>query len=460
MILNIENLGAIKQAKIDLSKKLTLFCGKNSTGKTYAAYVLHAFLSKRLPFISTKSIMPFYDLYQQIDKDGGSFTLEKKHVEKWVNLKCEYVKKNLSSIFGISDDTCDSFFKDFKLTAEVSEQDLKRPISRTFSFVWGRYTVEKKVGSDVINIKKEVSSIEDTSIENSSAYRPGDNKWLFSIIFDSIIFSNTCRMLTVERNSIYTFKTELSLNRSELIDKIQNLTKADSAIELLKASSRRYPEAIAESLYIANDLVNVQKKKSPYSEIADRIENNLLMGEVSTTPNGDVVFHASSMPKTKQLPFHMSSSIVKTMASLVIYLRHIAKVGDWLIIDEPEMNFHPDVQVLLAKIFSLLANKGLRVVVSTHSDYIVREFNNLIMANSVVRKGSAVSLDDMGYSTDMLLDYNDINVVYFDRKKTTVTANPLPVDEMGFSIESIDETINQQNEIAENLYAALIDDEE
>ena len=148
------------------------------------------------------------------------------------------------------------------------------------------------------------------------------------------------------------------------------------------------------------------------------------------------------------------------MASPVIYLRHIAKVGDWLIIDEPEMNFHPDVQVLLAKVFSLLANKGLRVVVSTHSDYIVREFNNLIMANSVVRKGSAVSLDDMGYSTDMSLDYNDINVVYFDRKKTTVTANPLPVDEMGFSIESIDETINQQNEIAENLYAALIDDEE
>lgn len=452
MILNIENLGAIKQAKIDLSKKLTLFCGKNSTGKTYAAYVLHAFLSKRLLSISTKSIMPFYDLYQQIDKDGGSFTLEKKYVEKWVNLKCEYVRKNLGSIFGISDDTCYSLFKDFKLTAEISEQDFKRLISMTYSFVGGRYKVKKKEGSDKVNIKMLGASI--------GEYRPGDNKWLFSIIFDSIIFSNTCRMLTVERNSIYTFKTELSLSRNELIDKIQNLTKPAKAIELLNASSRRYPAAIRESLRIANDLENVQKYKSPFSEIADRIENDLLMGEVSTTPNGDVVFHASSMPKTKQLPFHMSSSIVKTMASLVIYLRHIATNDEWLIIDEPEMNFHPDVQVLLAKIFSLLANKGLRVVVSTHSDYIVREFNNLIMANSVVRKGSAVSLDDMGYSTDMLLDYNDINVVYFDRKKTTVTANPLPVDEMGFSIESIDETINQQNEVAENLYAALIDDEE
>ncbi|MCR5567669.1 MAG: ATP-binding protein [Paludibacteraceae bacterium] len=453
MILNIENLGAIKQAKIDLSKKLTLFCGKNSTGKTYAAYVLHAFLSERLPpYIFTKSIMPFYDLYQQIDEDGGSFTLEKKYVEKWVNLKCEYVRKNLGSIFGISDDTCDSLFKDFKLTAEISEQDFKRLISMTYSFVGGRYKVKKKEGSDKVNIKMLGVSI--------GEYRPGDNKWLFSIIFDSIIFSNTCRMLTVERNSIYTFKTELSLNRNELIDKIQNLTKPAKAIELLNASSRRYPATIRESLRIANDLENVQKYKSPFSEIADRIENDLLMGEVSTTPNGDVVFQASSMPKTKQLPFHMSSSIVKTMASLVIYLRHIAAKGDCLIIDEPEMNFHPDVQVLLAKIFSLLANKGLRVVVSTHSDYIVREFNNLIMANSVVRKGSAVSLDDMGYSTDMLLDYNDINVVYFDRKNTEVTANPLPVDEMGFSIESIDETINQQNEVAENLYAALIDDEE
>ncbi len=446
MILNIENLGAIKQAKIDLSKKLTLFCGKNSTGKTYAAYVLHAFLTA-VP--SMRDVLSYYGALREQVKKEGFFTIEKKHVEEWVNLKCEHVRKNLGSIFGISDDTCDSLFKDFKLTAEVSEQDFKKAIVKNYVLVKKVYKVKKKEGDNKIYIEADVDSVEN-----------GAEFFLIMDSLDSLVNSDASRMLTVERNSIYTFKTELSLSRNELIDKIQNLTKPDSAIELLNASSRRYPVAISDSLRIANDLENVQKYKSPFSEIADRIENNLLMGEVSTTPNGDVVFHASSMPKTKQLPFHMSSSIVKTMASLVIYLRHIAKVGDWLIIDEPEMNFHPDVQVLLAKVFSLLANKGLRVVVSTHSDYIVREFNNLIMANSVVRKGSAVSLDDMGYSTDMLLDYNDINVVYFDRKTTTVTANPLPVDEMGFSIESIDETINQQNEVAENLYAALIDDEE
>lgn len=447
MILNIENLGVIKQAKIDLSKKLTIFCGGNSTGKTYAAYVLHAFLSA---VYTQRDRLSCYDVFSEQFKKNGYFTIEKKHVEEWVNLKCEYVRKNLGSIFGISDDTCYSLFKDFKLTAEISEQDLKKAIVTTFSSGETKYKVEKKEGENKIKIKKEVVSAE---------YGIND-AFMFEFIIHLIINPGTTRMLTVERNSIYTFKTELSLSRNELIDRIQYLEKPAKAFELLNASSRRYPATIRESLRIANDLENVQKYKSPYSEIADRIENDLLMGEVSTTPNGDVVFQASSMPKTKQLPFHMSSSIVKTMASLVIYLRHIAAKGDCLIIDEPEMNFHPDVQVTLAKIFSLLANKGLRVVVSTHSDYIVREFNNLIMANSVVRKGRSVSLADMGYSTDMLLDYNDINVVYFDRKNTEVTANPLPVDEMGFSIESIDETINQQNEVAENLYAALIDDEE
>lgn len=171
-----------------------------------------------------------------------------------------------------------------------------------------------------------------------------------------LIFANMCsaRMLTVERNSIYTFKTELSLNRNELIDRIQqNDTKSDMDLwGIVYSSSRRYPLAIRMSLRIANDLGNVQKLQSKYADVALEIERALLHGEVSMTKNGDVEFHSDGMLKSKKLPFHLSSSIVKTMASLVVYLKHIAQEGDTLIVDEPEMNFHPDVQVLLAKIFA------------------------------------------------------------------------------------------------------------
>lgn len=212
------------------------------------------------------------------------------------------------------------------------------------------------------------------------------------------------RMLTVERNSIYTFKTELSLSRNELIDHIQQSDGSEFDIfDILNKSSRRYPQAVRRSLQIANDLENVQKYDSKFAPVAELIEKDLLMGEVNMTKNGDVEFHAENMAKNRRLPFHLSSSIVKTMASLVIYLRHIARIGDVLIIDEPEMNFHPDVQVVLARIFAILATRGLRIVVSTHSDYIIRELNNLIMADAIYSRGDESPINELGYQKDMLL---------------------------------------------------------
>ena len=38
MIITVKNLGVIKKAEFDTSKKLTVFCGPNSTGKTYLAF--------------------------------------------------------------------------------------------------------------------------------------------------------------------------------------------------------------------------------------------------------------------------------------------------------------------------------------------------------------------------------------------------------------------------------------
>jgi len=41
MKIRLKNLGVVKEADIDLCKRLNLFCGPNSTGKTYVAYVIY-----------------------------------------------------------------------------------------------------------------------------------------------------------------------------------------------------------------------------------------------------------------------------------------------------------------------------------------------------------------------------------------------------------------------------------
>ncbi len=268
------------------------------------------------------------------------------------------------------------------------------------------------------------------------------------------------RMLTVERNSIYTFNTELSLSRNELIDRLLdvNVKRSESNLaDMVNSGSQRYPLAIRDSLRIANDLDTIQKRKSPYFEFATKIESELLHGEISVNKTGSVEF----VPKTsgkqvKRLPIHMTSSIVKTLSSLIIYLKHLAKKHDLVIIDEPEMNLHPDNQIVLARLFAKLVNKGIRLIISTHSDYIIREFNNVVMAHEMFSAKKTIADIDLSYDKSELLDRKKIDVLYFQfNKKGKVEITNVPLDKYGFNIESIDNTINLQNEITQDLFDSL-----
>lgn len=458
MILNIENLGTVKNAKIDLSKKMILFCGRNSTGKTYVSYILHAFLTDGKVF----KLDSAENLARQI-QENRSFRIEKILIDEWLSKNCQEVMNQLGSVFAISDRTKDKLFSDFKLSVDFSDKDYQYIIANTGikaqmsdgQYVW---KIEKKVGDEQVSVE---CNVDDSIVMTPGSFRLAN--LLCNIFRDMTLGKDSgVRMLTVERNSIYTFKTELSLSRNELIDRIQSQSdKSELDIfDIINSSSRRYPLAVRSSLRVANDLENVQKAESPYAVISRQIEEEILGGEVSMTKNGDVEFRSKSMLKSKRLPFHLSSSIVKTMASLVIYLRHMARPSDTLIIDEPEMNFHPDVQVVLAQIFAILVNKGLKVVVSTHSDYIVREFNNLIMAGAIAARGDMETVSSLGYSSDMLIRQDELSVLLFKLvKRRAVNAVSLNIDDEGFAVESIDNTIQKQNITAETLYAKLYSDD-
>lgn len=458
MILHITNLGAIKQMDINISKNFTLFCGPNGTGKTYASYVLLAFLTTN----TYNHQLLKLDKIVECFRTSGEYSIERSDIETWLANTCEEVEMQLGSIFGVSEDTRNKLFGKFTLRCEYTDEDFMRTqnfqINGTASNGQSMLKITKQKGDVVVKLETDADKIA-KSIESDLRLSSIINDLLRYLIFANM---GSARMLTVERNSIYTFKTELSLNRNELIDRIQqNDTKSDLDLwGMVNSSSRRYPLAIRMSLRIANDLGNVQKLQSKYADIALEIERDLLHGEVSMTKDGDVEFHSDGMSKSKKLPFHLSSSIVKTMASLVVYLKHIAQEGDTLIVDEPEMNFHPDVQVLLAKIFAKLSHIGLKVVISTHSDYIIRETNNMLMAGWLCKQGKDTMAQEIGYSNLFALDADKVNVVFFEHKSKYVLPKSLSIKIYGFDVDTIDETINAQNQIAEKLYDCLTEESE
>ena len=453
MIAEISYLGAIRKAVVDLQKPLTLFCGPNSTGKTYLSYLLYAVLENN-NYIESKSL----DKIVKHLSEHKEFTLHRELVESFIQDVASNIKTNLGSIFGIGDNAVSKLFSQFNLSLTLSEGDFERIIKLPCRLI-------SKNGDREIGIIKEASSdkiIYQINEENSTIERNSlmGLRLMINHFFRLLCFRNIggVRMLTVERNSIYTFKTELSLGRNELIDRIQQKSGRSELdiLDMVNSSSRRYPLAVRSSLRIANDLENIQKINSPYCKIAELIEKGILQGNVKITRNGDVEFISDKAGKTKHLPIHLASSIVKTMSSLVIYLKHIACKGDLLIIDEPEMNFHPNVQISLMRIFAILSKLDLRIIISTHSDYMIREVNNLIMAGTIYPKDPQL-IQVLGYEENMLLNKNNIAVKYFNygKLKRLLDVVDIKVEDEGFAIESIDNTINDQNRITETLYDRL-----
>lgn len=456
MIIDIKNLGIISHVSVDTSRPLIIMCGPNSTGKTYLSYIIYSILSNNLRIVVSCT--------EQIKvkiKEQNEFILNKKFLDEFLNLESEAIKQSVNSIFGLPAESRQDEFRYFKIKLSISDKDYSDIIrNRLLAFLnFQDYRIEIKKEENSNKIKVQI-------------IRKTESEDLIEIPWDFVIYHilRICshypiagsRMLTVERNSIYTFNTELSLSRNELIDRLLDFEENGNSdepgiINIINKGSQRYPITIRDSLRIANDLENIQKRKSPYFSFATQIESELLHGTIGISKMGSVNFQPQTTAKNpKKLPVHMSSSIVKTLSSLIIYLKHLAHKNDLLIIDEPEMNLHPDNQRILAGLFSKMVNNGLRLVISTHSDYIIREFNNLVMAHELSRqKRNGPELKNL-YDKSELLDKKDLEVLYFKfGAKGKVSAKEAPINEFGFSAPTIDASIDRQNEIAERLFDAL-----
>lgn len=322
------------------------------------------------------------------------------------------------------------------------------------------------IGNINVAINKEKNSTDfRLKIENSTLSKENVetlNFWLFTsyLSFLATYPISSSSIFPVERNSIYTFSKELSLSRNDAIDHLHAVAsnKKINAFDFLFKRTTRYPMPIRDGLVIAEDLANIKKTKSNFFSFAEQIETDLLHGKILITNDEEIQFKSEKAPK-KQLPIHLTASIIKTLSSLVVYLKHIAKENDLIIIDEPEINLHPDNQIVLTKLFARLINNGFRVLISTHSDYIVRELNNLIMLSSTKEEVNKLR-EKFQYKQEEGIQKNDIGVYYFNypqkgRNNKHIVVDCLDISETGFEIPSIDKTIDDQNNIAEELFYSL-----
>ena len=85
----------------------------------------------------------------------------------------------------------------------------------------------------------------------------------------------------------------------------------------------------------------------------------------------------------RDLPLSQASSLTTQMIPLVLYLRHYATPGSTIIIEEPEAHMHPAMQVRFMTAIARIVEAGVRVLMTTHSEWILSALANIVRASEL-----------------------------------------------------------------------------
>lgn len=119
-----------------------------------------------------------------------------------------------------------------------------------------------------------------------------------------------------------------------------------------------------------------------------------------------------------QLPIEQAASGLKSLSWLYLMIKHDL-LGEVLFLDEPEVNLHPLYQDKLAAFIGELIKSGVKVFLSTHSDYLLESINKNIHSGTFKADVWQGTLTETGAAyngyeanTNQLIDTMPLNEIY------------------------------------------------
>jgi hypothetical protein len=212
-----------------------------------------------------------------------------------------------------------------------------------------------------------------------------------------------------------------------------------------------------KSLVVMENNYEGAQRPETFTQALNYLERGVFGGSVDYEQIGEGARLSYTLRSGQTLPMHTSSSIVRALAGLNLYLRYLAQAGDLLIIDEPEMNAHPEAQLRIIELIAYLVNKGIRIVLTTHSPYVVDHLNNLIRAGDLSEADQAEVAPRFKLgSAECFLKVDDVAAYVFhaENDKKPVTVSPI-LDREGRHL--IDwETFGRTSDYVNNIYSGEI----
>ena len=386
-------IGPIQEADMELGD-LTVIAGRNNTGKTYLAYSLYGFLSSWMgwpdlprflvepteyhpPMRQTTGFLSLKAMTQAVRDRGETRrvvdreTLAHERSALIEAIGASFSRLRLASVFSSPQDQ----FTDASCQVVIDTPFPAAVPVRRISFDPGGEWEYSYDGHEVV--------LRPTSPPRASASAAAVLPYVYARFLLAEL--PTPFVLSAERFGIALFYKELDFTKNKLVDLLQQLrdTKDDSRVSpyvLIDKTTSRYALPIKDNIDYTRSLATYRNKKSEVHDEKLFDEIRSMMDGYYRVSNDDIRFVSRRRKDNRfDVPLHRASSSARGLSDLYFFLRHVARRDHLLIVDEPESHLDTRNQIELARLLAAIVRSGLKVLVTTHSDYLLKEINNLIM---------------------------------------------------------------------------------
>lgn len=421
MIVHVEGLGKIKKADIEIAPML-FFIGDNNSGKSYLMTLLYGLAN--------------ISIGQYLHKN-------KEEVQNCCKLiKQRYASRDQNNKFKISKE-------EFLLFVNLLNTILETEKEKIISNVFNKEISIGKLSLDIPDRNWEitVSMYDQDEIDISLISDKKKFRYIISRVFayptnniDIDIYMKTVQtflevllvtelpkplFLPVSRTGfMLTYKT---LSDRSIEDKFNNI---ETKKNLLTRPESDFIKQLSS--------LSIKKKEnlSDKVSIIRYIEEEIINGHIKLLdfPSNEIKY----IPNNKEeieLPLYLTSGVITEIAPLLVFLNSNIDFN-LLMMEEPEMCMHPELQKKVARLLIRIVNSGIPIMVTTHSDIILQHINSMIRLDKNSKK--QVLLSKYGYDEQDLICFSDVRVYQFklDKELDTTIVENIEGKEYGFSLKT------------------------
>ena len=406
-VIKVENFGPIERGEVEL-RPLTVFTGPSNTGKSWLAILLYALLCD-LPRKSSGWRHPFRRMFRSMERaalqkfpeepDAWIASLEagkpvrltasdRQLVLSYLQAEGRDTIEEILRCFGLSNaaqfvresdaDSAkvefrpvrDAGLEEYASTLEIGKEAGREPVySVTLPEDLELLIDSEQMRSFLIDRLEVVRRFGEAEESESAERRAGYFSMLSFVVTSLDPGRQPVWYLPADRGGV------MRAHHAVVSALIQRASRA---------ALRQQPSVSTLSGILSDFLENLielaQKRHTERRPIATSLEEKVIGGSIDIEGTEIDYPRFSWTPDgwDRSLPLLSVSSMVSELAPVALYLKHLVSEGDLLIFEEPEAHLHPAKQVALVQEVANWVKRGVQVVLTTHSEWILEALSNLV----------------------------------------------------------------------------------